>query len=50
MIWMRAASTGSMTRWPMRSLLAGRFTKAGAIDLPSYETTPVAARHALRLG
>ncbi|MFZ0214586.1 MAG: FAD-dependent monooxygenase [Candidatus Dormiibacterota bacterium] len=43
MIRMRAASMRSMTRWPMRSLLAGQFAKAGAIDLPSYETAPVAA-------
>ena len=32
-----------MTRWPVRSLVAGQFAKAGRIDLPRYETS--AARH-----
>ncbi|MGH7911303.1 MAG: FAD-dependent monooxygenase [Candidatus Dormibacteraceae bacterium] len=36
MIRMRALSMRWMTRWPMRNLLAGQFTKADAIDLPDY--------------
>lgn len=39
MIWMRTLSMRSMTRWPMRSLLAGVFQKADAIELP--EACPV---------
>jgi len=39
-IRMRAASMRWMTRWPVRGLVAGLFTKADAIDLPAY---PVAA-------
>jgi 2-polyprenyl-6-methoxyphenol hydroxylase-like FAD-dependent oxidoreductase len=39
-IRMRAVSMRWMTRWPMRSLVAGLFSKADAIELPSY---PVAA-------
>jgi 2-polyprenyl-6-methoxyphenol hydroxylase-like FAD-dependent oxidoreductase len=40
MIRVRAASMRWMTRWPMRGLVAGAFTKADAIELPAY---PVAA-------
>lgn len=36
-IRMRAASMRSMTRWPMRTLLAAQFAKAGNIALPDYE-------------
>ncbi len=35
-IRLQAASMRSMTRWPMRSLLAGQFAKAGGITLPDY--------------
>jgi 2-polyprenyl-6-methoxyphenol hydroxylase-like FAD-dependent oxidoreductase len=31
------ASMRWMTRWPVRSLLAGQFAKAGRFDLPNYE-------------
>ncbi|MFB9840016.1 FAD-dependent monooxygenase [Actinoallomurus acaciae] len=41
-IRMRAASMRSMTRWPMRSLLAAQFAKAGNITLPDYR--PLAVR------
>ncbi|MBO0682395.1 MAG: FAD-dependent monooxygenase [Candidatus Dormibacteraeota bacterium] len=36
-IRIRATSMSWMTRWPMRSLVAGQFTKADAIELPSWE-------------
>jgi 2-polyprenyl-6-methoxyphenol hydroxylase-like FAD-dependent oxidoreductase len=36
MIRLRAASMRWMTRWPMRQLVAGQFTKANAIELPLY--------------
>jgi hypothetical protein len=29
-----------MTRWPMRGLIAGQFTKADAIELPSFSGGP----------
>jgi 2-polyprenyl-6-methoxyphenol hydroxylase-like FAD-dependent oxidoreductase len=35
-IRMRSASMRWMTRWPLRSLVAGQFTRADAIDLPDY--------------
>jgi 2-polyprenyl-6-methoxyphenol hydroxylase-like FAD-dependent oxidoreductase len=35
-IRLRAASMRSMTRWPMRRLLAAQFAKAGNIALPDY--------------
>jgi 2-polyprenyl-6-methoxyphenol hydroxylase-like FAD-dependent oxidoreductase len=35
-IRLRDFSTAMMTRWPMRRLLAGQFSKAGDIDLPDY--------------
>jgi 2-polyprenyl-6-methoxyphenol hydroxylase-like FAD-dependent oxidoreductase len=35
-ISLRAASMRWMGRWPMRSLLAGQFAKAGAFTLPDY--------------
>jgi 2-polyprenyl-6-methoxyphenol hydroxylase-like FAD-dependent oxidoreductase len=35
-IRVRAASMRWMTRWPMRGLIAGQFTRADAIELPSY--------------
>ncbi|GLY80641.1 FAD-dependent monooxygenase [Actinoallomurus iriomotensis] len=41
-IRMRAASMRSMTRWPMRSLIAAQFAKAGNITLPDYR--PLAVR------
>jgi hypothetical protein len=34
-------SMRSMTRWPMRSLLAAQFAKAGNIALPDYAHTAV---------
>jgi 2-polyprenyl-6-methoxyphenol hydroxylase-like FAD-dependent oxidoreductase len=40
-IRMRAVSMRSMTRWPMRSLLAAQFAKAGNIALPDYAHTAV---------
>jgi len=43
MIHMRAASMRWMTRWPMRRLVAGQFTKADAIELPSYAGFALAA-------
>jgi 2-polyprenyl-6-methoxyphenol hydroxylase-like FAD-dependent oxidoreductase len=36
-IRLRAASMRSMTRWPMRNLLAAQFAKAGNITLPNYD-------------
>jgi 2-polyprenyl-6-methoxyphenol hydroxylase-like FAD-dependent oxidoreductase len=35
-IRMRSASMRWMTRWPLRSLVAGQFTRADAIELPDY--------------
>ncbi len=35
-IRLREASMRMMTRWPLRLLLAGQFSKAGHIDLPDY--------------
>jgi 2-polyprenyl-6-methoxyphenol hydroxylase-like FAD-dependent oxidoreductase len=35
-IHLQALSMRSMTRWPMRKLLAGQFAKAGQVDLPDY--------------
>jgi 2-polyprenyl-6-methoxyphenol hydroxylase-like FAD-dependent oxidoreductase len=35
-IRLRAASMRSMTRWPMRNVLAAQFAKAGNIALPDY--------------
>lgn len=43
MIRMRTASMRWMTRWPLRSILAGQFTRADAIDLPSYGSLDLAA-------
>ena len=43
MIQMRAASMRWMTRWPLRRLVAGQFTKADAIELPSYAGVALAA-------
>jgi 2-polyprenyl-6-methoxyphenol hydroxylase-like FAD-dependent oxidoreductase len=40
-IRMRAVSMRSMTRWPMRTLLAAQFAKAGNIALPDYAHTAV---------
>jgi 2-polyprenyl-6-methoxyphenol hydroxylase-like FAD-dependent oxidoreductase len=37
MIRLRTASMTMMTRWPLRALIAGQFSKAGDIDLPDYE-------------
>jgi 2-polyprenyl-6-methoxyphenol hydroxylase-like FAD-dependent oxidoreductase len=42
-IRMRAASMRWMTRWPLRALVGGEFTKADAIELPAY---PIAAASA----
>ncbi|HEY2279113.1 MAG TPA: FAD-dependent monooxygenase [Streptosporangiaceae bacterium] len=36
-IRLRDVNMALMTRWPMRLLLAGQFSKAGDIDLPDYE-------------
>jgi 2-polyprenyl-6-methoxyphenol hydroxylase-like FAD-dependent oxidoreductase len=36
-ITLRAASMRWMTRWPMRSVLAAQFAKAGSITLPGYD-------------
>ncbi|MCC9308082.1 FAD-dependent monooxygenase [Kitasatospora sp. RB6PN24] len=44
-IRLRAMSMRSMTRWPMRAILAAQFAKAGNIDLPDYRL-PSAARAA----
>ena len=43
MIRLRAASMRWMTRWPLRTLVAGQFRKADAIKLPSYADVAVAA-------
>ncbi|WP_424216627.1 FAD-dependent monooxygenase (plasmid) [Streptomyces sp. BI20] len=47
-IRLRALSTRTMTRWPMRPLLAAQFAKAETIDLPDYSPllapTPVHAK------
>ena len=37
MIRMRTASMGWMTRWPMRSIIAGQFAKAGTFTLRDYD-------------
>jgi 2-polyprenyl-6-methoxyphenol hydroxylase-like FAD-dependent oxidoreductase len=42
-IRMRAASMRSMTRWPMRKLLAAQFAKADDITLPEYRGDAVNA-------
>jgi 2-polyprenyl-6-methoxyphenol hydroxylase-like FAD-dependent oxidoreductase len=42
-IRMRAASMRWMTRWPLRAVFAGQFTKADAIELPAYGDLPRAA-------
>ncbi|MFG2115913.1 FAD-dependent monooxygenase [Streptomyces sp. NPDC048718] len=42
-IRMRDLSMRSMTRWPLRNLLAAQFAKAGDIALPDYATTANAA-------
>ncbi|GHG06513.1 MULTISPECIES: FAD-dependent monooxygenase [Streptomyces] len=50
-IRMRDLSMRSMTRWPMRSLMAAQFAKAGDIALPEYALgapRPVGARGAGR--
>ncbi|MGE7386535.1 FAD-dependent monooxygenase [Streptomyces sp. NPDC004126] len=39
-IRLRAASMRSMTRWPMRNLLAAQFAKASNIALPDYGHLP----------
>jgi 2-polyprenyl-6-methoxyphenol hydroxylase-like FAD-dependent oxidoreductase len=44
-IRLRAASMRSMTRWPMRSILAAQFAKADSIELPAYRF-PTLARTA----
>jgi len=36
-IRMRTASMAWMTRWPLRSIMAGQFAKAGDIALPDYD-------------
>jgi len=43
MIRMRAASMRWIARWPLRTLVAGQFTKADAIELPSYAGVAMAA-------
>jgi len=43
MIRMRAVSMRWVTRWPLRTLVAGQFTKADAIELPSYAGVAMAA-------
>jgi hypothetical protein len=40
-IWFRTASMRSMTRWPMKPLIAGQFAKAGDISLPDYDFATV---------
>lgn len=41
MIGLSSLSMRSMTRWPMRPLVAKHFTKADAIDLPDYAPAAV---------
>jgi 2-polyprenyl-6-methoxyphenol hydroxylase-like FAD-dependent oxidoreductase len=36
-IWMRDQSMRMMTRWPLKALLAGTFTKSEGITLPEYQ-------------
>jgi 2-polyprenyl-6-methoxyphenol hydroxylase-like FAD-dependent oxidoreductase len=36
-IRLQAISMRSMTKWPMRAMLAGQFAKAGQIELPNYQ-------------
>jgi len=43
MIGLRALSMRWMTRWPLRALIAGQFTKADAIELPLYAVTGIPA-------
>lgn len=43
MIRGRAASMRWMTRWPMRWFVGSQFSKADAIELPSYETSELVA-------
>jgi 2-polyprenyl-6-methoxyphenol hydroxylase-like FAD-dependent oxidoreductase len=42
-IWMRNLSMRTMTRWPVRNLVAGLFRKADAIVLDDYLTSGLAA-------
>ncbi|MFI0819603.1 FAD-dependent monooxygenase [Streptomyces sp. NPDC021098] len=44
-ILLRDLSMRSMTRWPMRNLLAAQFAKAGAIALPRYGHAPAPDDH-----
>jgi 2-polyprenyl-6-methoxyphenol hydroxylase-like FAD-dependent oxidoreductase len=41
-IRLRTASMRSMTRWPMRRILAAQFAKAGSIELPEYRLAALA--------
>jgi 2-polyprenyl-6-methoxyphenol hydroxylase-like FAD-dependent oxidoreductase len=43
-IRLREASMAMMTRWPLRLLMAGQFSKAGDIDLPDYRVGARARR------
>jgi len=44
MIGLRDASMRWMTRWPLRGLVAGQFTRADAIELPSYAASAAPER------
>ncbi|MFG2137998.1 FAD-dependent monooxygenase [Streptomyces sp. NPDC048650] len=49
-IRLRNASMNSMTRWPMRNLLAAQFAKAGDIDLPDYDRLAASADGVVEAG
>jgi 2-polyprenyl-6-methoxyphenol hydroxylase-like FAD-dependent oxidoreductase len=43
MIRLRAMSMRAMTRWPLKNVLAGQFSKADEIELPEYDLAPCRA-------
>jgi 2-polyprenyl-6-methoxyphenol hydroxylase-like FAD-dependent oxidoreductase len=49
-IRMRSASMRWITRWPLRKLVEGQFTRADAIDLPEYPLLSASPRRAALAG
>lgn len=48
MIMLRSKSMTWMTRWPLKQLFGGQFRKADAIDLPSYDFSPLISKESGR--
>lgn len=48
MIKLRAKSMTWMTHWPLKQIFGGQFTKADAIDLPSYDFSPLISKESGR--